>query len=97
LAKTTTTKIATFVGDIPGMVGYGGNVTVGSCSVEVVVAVLAAIMRAAGAPSVSSFDDPPVSTATLAVSTLSGSFVLVCSTAAASVSPVGLADDFSSA
>jgi hypothetical protein len=44
LPKTRTTARATFVGDTPGMVGYGGKVTVGSDGVVFVVTFAAAIL-----------------------------------------------------
>src|SRR5882724_4270321 len=98
LANTTTTKSATFVGDTPGIVGYGGNVIVGSRGATVVVAV-AAIILAAGACVVDSLVDSVLSVAALSISTVSVfwpsvSAVAVC-TASAAVSSVAGVDGFS--
>jgi hypothetical protein len=93
-----TTASATFVGETPGMVGYGGKVTVGSTGVVVVDAADMAIIRAAGAAVVSPVFELAFSLVAPGVSAVS---VLASMCSAARVSAAGAAvcavavDDFS--
>jgi hypothetical protein len=89
LPKTRTTARATFVGDTPGMVGYGGKVTVGSDGVVFVVTFAAATLTI-GADVVAAVVDAVVSAAALIVSADAVGLAAVCP--AVTGSSAGVAD-----